>query len=63
MWPKLRHLREPGAILDPSAGEQGVTAKIGVDATRPFGQPFAEKLQMAPEKMAWARELVDRLGG
>ncbi len=52
-----------GAILDPSASEQGVTAKIGIDATKPFGQPFAEKLRMTPEKMAWARELVDRLGG
>lgn len=51
-----------GAILDPSASEQGVTAKIGIDATRPFGQPFAEKLLMSPEKQAWARELVDRLG-
>lgn len=52
-----------GAILDPSATDQGLTAKIGIDATRPFGQPFAEKLLMSPEKMAWARELVDRLGG
>jgi len=32
------------------------------DATRPFGEPFGEKLRMAPEKMAWARDLVDRLG-
>ncbi len=52
-----------GAILDPSATDQGLTAKIGIDATRPFGQPFAEKLLMSPEKMARARELVDRLGG
>lgn len=51
-----------GAILDPSASEQGVTAKIGIDATKPFGQPFAEKLRMTPEKLAWARALVDRLG-
>ena len=51
-----------GAILDPSADERGITAKLGIDATRPFGQPFGEKLRMAPEKMAWARELVDRLG-
>jgi UbiD family decarboxylase len=52
-----------GALLDPSADERGVTAKLGIDATRPFGQPFADKLVMAPEKMAWARALVDRLGG
>ncbi|PYM39042.1 MAG: UbiD family decarboxylase [Candidatus Rokuibacteriota bacterium] len=51
-----------GALLDPSADERGVTAKLGVDATRPFGAPFAEKLVMAPDRMAWARALVDRLG-
>jgi 2,5-furandicarboxylate decarboxylase 1 len=50
-----------GAMLDPSADERGVTAKLGIDATRPFGQPFAEKLVMSAEKMAWARSLVDRL--
>ncbi|HEV8436801.1 MAG TPA: UbiD family decarboxylase [Methylomirabilota bacterium] len=49
-----------GALLDPSADERGVTAKLGIDATRPFGEPFAEKLVMAPERMAWARALVDR---
>jgi len=50
-----------GAILDPSASEQGVTAKLGIDATKPIGDPFAEKLRMDPHKMAWARDLVDRL--
>jgi len=54
--------RSLGAILDPSASEDGLTAKLGIDATRPFGQPFGEKLIMSPEKMAWARDLVDRLG-
>src|SRR5712692_10175559 len=52
-----------GALLDPSADERGVTAKLGIDATRPFGEPFAPKLVMDPAKMAWARALVDRLGG
>ncbi len=52
-----------GAMLDPSADERGVTAKLGIDATRPFGEPFAEKLVMPLEKMAWARALVERLGG
>src|SRR5881397_1889102 len=40
-----------GALLDPSADEQGAEAAgdrdeiaIGIDATRPFGQPFADKL-------------------
>ena len=50
-----------GAILDPSASEQGITAKLGIDATRPLGTPFAEKLTMDPEKMAWARALADQL--
>ncbi len=52
-----------GAMLDPSADDRGVTAKLGIDATRPFGEPFAEKLVMSPDRMAWARALVDRLGG
>src|SRR5947209_1784858 len=50
-----------GALLDPSADERGVTAKLGIDATRPFGEPFADKLVMDPERMAWARRLVERL--
>ena len=49
-----------GALLDPSADERGVTAKLGIDATRPFGEPFADKLVMDPARMAWARALVDR---
>jgi UbiD family decarboxylase len=52
-----------GALLDPSADERGVTAKLGIDATRPFGEPFADKLVMDPARMQWARRLVDRLGG
>jgi 2,5-furandicarboxylate decarboxylase 1 len=52
-----------GALLDPSADERGVTAKLGIDATRPFGEPFSEKLQMNPERLAWARALVDRISG
>lgn len=51
-----------GAILDPSASSAGVTAKLGIDATKPFGQPFAEKLRMSPDRIAWARDLLDRLG-
>ncbi len=49
-----------GAILDPSASPEGLTAKLGIDATRSFGEAGAEKLVMSPESMAWARELVDR---
>jgi len=52
-----------GAILDPSATAQGLTAKMGIDATRPFGEEFGERLKMDPEKVAWAQEFVTRLGG
>jgi 2,5-furandicarboxylate decarboxylase 1 len=52
-----------GAILDPSESPDGLTAKLGVDATRPFGQPSADKLVMAPEPMAWARRIADRIAG
>jgi 2,5-furandicarboxylate decarboxylase 1 len=52
-----------GAMLDPSASENGLTAKLGIDATRPFGARFADKLEMDPEKQAWARSLVERLSG
>jgi 2,5-furandicarboxylate decarboxylase 1 len=50
-----------GAILDPSASLEGLTAKLGIDATRKFGEGGAEKLVMSDEPMAWARHLADRL--
>jgi UbiD family decarboxylase len=53
--------RSLGAILDPSATRDGLTAKLGIDATRPFGEPFAEKLVMSEDRAAWARALLDRL--
>ena len=34
-----------GAILDPSASPEGLTAKLGIDATRAFGEAGAEKLR------------------
>ena len=52
-----------GVILDPSATEQGLTAKIGIDATRPFGKEFGERLKMKPEKETWAASFVDRMVG
>jgi 2,5-furandicarboxylate decarboxylase 1 len=51
-----------GAILDPSASPEGLTAKLGIDATRPFGQAGAEKLVMAEGPATWARRLADRIG-
>lgn len=50
-----------GTILDPSASDDGVTDKIGIDATRPFGREFAERLAVAPESEELARKVVDRL--
>jgi len=50
-----------GAMLDPSADERGVSAKLGIDATRPFGEDFAPKLVMDPAPLTRARALVDRL--
>jgi len=51
-----------GAILDPSASPDGLTAKLGIDATRAFGETGgAEKLVMAETPMEWARQLVERL--
>jgi UbiD family decarboxylase len=50
-----------GAILDPSASPEGLTAKLGIDATWSFGKAGAEKLVMSAEPMAWARELADRI--
>ena len=50
-----------GTVLDPSADDAGITSKMGIDATRPFGVPFADKLVMDEGTMEWARRLVDRL--
>jgi 2,5-furandicarboxylate decarboxylase 1 len=52
-----------GAILDPSASPEGLTAKLGIDATRQFGQDAAEKLVMSEAPMEWARGVADRIGG
>ena len=50
-----------GTVLDPSANDEGVTSKLGIDATKPVGQPYPEKLAMDAEYMDWARRLVDGL--
>jgi len=56
--------------MDLGTGDRGaedrtavLLARAFVRCTRPFGEPFAEKLVMSPDRMAWARALVDRLGG
>jgi 2,5-furandicarboxylate decarboxylase 1 len=50
-----------GAILDPSASPDGLTAKLGIDATRAFGQASGEKLVMSEAPMEWARQVADRI--
>lgn len=52
-----------GTVLDPSANDAGLTSKIGIDATRPYGQPFANRLSVDPDNECAARALVDRLLG
>src|SRR5258705_646440 len=52
----------PGAPPRPPPARRGGPPQLGLRAPPPFGQPFADKLVMSPEKMAWARTLVDRLG-
>ena len=52
-----------GVILDPSASSDGLTAKLGIDATRRFGDAAAEKLVMTEAPMEWARRVVDRFDG
>ncbi|OAT83635.1 hypothetical protein A6M21_07920 [Desulfotomaculum copahuensis] len=40
----LEHI--PGGDLDPSAPAMGITSVMGIDATRPYGQAFAEVVQV-----------------
>lgn len=49
-----------GAMLDPSATSQGLTDKLGIDATRPHGEPFGESLQMDTAVQDWARMFVSK---
>lgn len=52
-----------GAILDPSSDPQDFTlTKIGVDATRPSGRDFAERLVISDEERARARSILAAAG-
>ncbi len=42
---------------------EACTAANRFHVAEPIAEEFAEKLVMAPDRMAWARALVDRLGG
>jgi 2,5-furandicarboxylate decarboxylase 1 len=49
-----------GSPVDPSIGADGLAAKMGIDATRPFGQPFSEVAE-APEELLRNLRLADYL--
>ncbi len=52
-----------GAILDPSSDPENFTlTKMGIDATRPWGRDFAERLVVAEEDRSAARAIIERAG-
>jgi 2,5-furandicarboxylate decarboxylase 1 len=51
------------AILDPTSDPETFTVtKMGIDATRPSGQDFAERLVISDEQRARARSLLESAG-
>jgi UbiD family decarboxylase len=52
-----------GAILDPTSDPETFTlTKMGIDATRPSGRDFAERLVVPDEQRARARALLEQAG-
>jgi 2,5-furandicarboxylate decarboxylase 1 len=52
-----------GAIIDPTSDPQTFTlTKMGIDATRPSGKDFAERLVISDEQRARARALLEGAG-
>ena len=52
-----------GAILDPTSDPETFTVtKMGIDATRPAGKDFAERLVISDEQRARARALLESAG-
>jgi len=52
-----------GAILDPSSDPETFTlTKMGIDATKPSGRDFAERLVISEEQRARARSILERAG-
>jgi UbiD family decarboxylase len=52
-----------GAILDPTSDPETFTlTKMGIDATRPAGRDFAERLVISDEQRARARALLEGAG-
>ena len=52
-----------GAILDPTSDPEDHTlTKVGIDATKPVGRDFAERLIVTDEQRARVRSLLQRAG-
>jgi UbiD family decarboxylase len=52
-----------GAILDPSSDPETFTlTKMGIDATKPSGRDFAERLIISDEQRARAHSILERAG-
>lgn len=52
-----------GAIIDPTSDPETFTlTKMGIDATRPSGKDFAERLVISDEQRARARALLESAG-
>ncbi len=52
-----------GAILDPTSDPENHTlTKVGIDATKPSGRDFAERLTISPEQRARVRGIIERAG-
>ncbi len=52
-----------GAILDPTSDpEDHTVTKIGIDATKPSGRDFAERLTITDEQRARVRGILERAG-
>jgi 4-hydroxy-3-polyprenylbenzoate decarboxylase len=50
-----------GTMLNPVASDAGLTSKIAIDATKPYGARFAQTLVIEPESKRRAKEIVGRL--
>jgi len=52
-----------GAILDPTSDPDDHTlTKVGIDATKPSGRDFAERLTIADDQRDRVRAIIERAG-
>ena len=50
-----------GAILDPTSDPENHTlTKVGIDATKPAGKDFAERLIISDEQRARVRDILQK---